>query len=133
MLFKQLFDTETWTYTYLIADPISKDAVFIDPVNTHIDDYISLLATHGLQLKYTFETMSMPTTSPQAVCYANAWAHPPPLANCAGRPPPTSKSKMATCLPLATTNRSKSLPLQAIPPAAYRFYGVTAYLPATPY
>ncbi|MBT9098147.1 MBL fold metallo-hydrolase [Methylovulum psychrotolerans] len=56
MLFKQLFDTETWTYTYLIADPISKDAVFIDPVNTHIDDYISLLATHGLQLKYTFET-----------------------------------------------------------------------------
>lgn len=56
MLFKQLFDQETWTYTYLIADPVSKDAVFIDPVNTHIDDYIALLDAQGLQLKYTLET-----------------------------------------------------------------------------
>ena len=56
MLFKQLFDQETWTYTYLIADQVSKDAVFIDPVNTHIDDYIALLETYGLQLKYTLET-----------------------------------------------------------------------------
>ncbi|MDD5271702.1 MAG: rhodanese-like domain-containing protein [Methylovulum sp.] len=56
MLFKQLFDAETWTYTYMIADPVSKDAVFIDPVNTHIDDYIALLAAHDLQLKYTLET-----------------------------------------------------------------------------
>lgn len=56
MIFKQLFDPETWTYTYLLADPISKEAVFIDPVNTHIDDYIALLDTHGLQLKYTLET-----------------------------------------------------------------------------
>lgn len=56
MIFKQLFDTETWTYTYLIADPASKEAVFIDPVNTHIDDYINLLDAYGLQLKYTLET-----------------------------------------------------------------------------
>jgi glyoxylase-like metal-dependent hydrolase (beta-lactamase superfamily II)/rhodanese-related sulfurtransferase len=56
MLFKQLFDQETWTYTYLIADTISKDAVFIDPVNTHINDYIAMLEVHGLQLKYTLET-----------------------------------------------------------------------------
>ena len=56
MIFKQLFDTETWTYTYLIADPVSKEAVFIDPVNTHIDDYIALLEKHGLQLKYSLET-----------------------------------------------------------------------------
>ncbi len=56
MIFKQLFDQETWTYTYLIADPVSKEAVFIDPVNTHLDDYIALLDAHGLQLKYTLET-----------------------------------------------------------------------------
>ena len=56
MLFKQLFDQETWTYTYLIADPVSKDAILIDPVNTHIDEYIELLAAHGLQLKYSLET-----------------------------------------------------------------------------
>jgi len=56
MIFKQLFDTETWTYTYLIADPVSKEAVFIDPVNTHIDDYIALLEEDGLQLIYSLET-----------------------------------------------------------------------------
>lgn len=56
MLFKQLFDKQTWTYTYLIADPISKEAAFIDPVNTHIDAYISLLAELNLKLKYSFET-----------------------------------------------------------------------------
>ncbi|SJM90570.1 Beta-lactamase hydrolase-like protein Blh [Crenothrix polyspora] len=56
MLFKQLFDQETWTYTYLIADPVNKEAMLIDPVNTHIDDYLALLAEHGLQLKYTLET-----------------------------------------------------------------------------
>ena len=56
MIFKQLFDEETWTYTYFIADPVSKGAVFIDPVNTHIDDYIALLEEQGLQLKYSLET-----------------------------------------------------------------------------
>jgi len=56
MIFKQLFDPETWTYTYLIADPVSKEAVFIDPVNTHIDEYIALLEAHNLQLKYSLET-----------------------------------------------------------------------------
>jgi sulfur dioxygenase len=56
MIFKQLFDQETWTYTYLIADPVSKDAVLIDPVNTHIDDYIAMLKELGLQLKYSLET-----------------------------------------------------------------------------
>ncbi|MDD2724947.1 MAG: MBL fold metallo-hydrolase [Methylovulum sp.] len=56
MLFKQLFDAETWTYTYLIADLSTKEAILIDPVNTHIDDYIALLEEQGLQLKYTLET-----------------------------------------------------------------------------
>jgi sulfur dioxygenase len=56
MHFKQLFDQETWTYTYLIADPVNKEAVLIDPVNTHIDDYVTLLQEQGLQLKYTLET-----------------------------------------------------------------------------
>jgi len=42
--------------TYLIADPVSKEAVFIDPVNTHIDDYLSILEENGLQLKFSLET-----------------------------------------------------------------------------
>lgn len=56
MLFKQLFDKETWTYTYFIADEVSKEAAFIDPVNTQIESYMALLAEHGLTLKYSFET-----------------------------------------------------------------------------
>lgn len=56
MLFKQLFDPETWTYSYLIADLATKEAVLIDPVNTHLDDYIKLLQTHHLQLQYALET-----------------------------------------------------------------------------
>ncbi|NOT12286.1 MAG: MBL fold metallo-hydrolase [Methylococcaceae bacterium] len=56
MLFKQLFDQETWTYTYLIADPVNKEAMLIDPVNTHIDSYLSMLADMGLKLIYTLET-----------------------------------------------------------------------------
>ena len=56
MIFKQLFDQETWTYTYLIADPVTKEAVLIDPVNTHIEAYVAMLDAQGLQLKYTLET-----------------------------------------------------------------------------
>src|SRR5918996_4384484 len=56
MLFRQLFDPQTWTYTYLIADPKTKEAVFIDPINTHIDEYLKLLDAHGLKLRYSLET-----------------------------------------------------------------------------
>jgi sulfur dioxygenase len=56
MIFRQLFDQETWTYTYLIADPVNKEAMLIDPVNTHIDGYLSMLEELGLTLKYTLET-----------------------------------------------------------------------------
>ncbi|MGR9086785.1 MAG: MBL fold metallo-hydrolase [Gammaproteobacteria bacterium] len=56
MIFKQLFDPETWTYTYLIADPDNKEAVLIDPVKSHIDEYIELLTEYGLRLKYSLET-----------------------------------------------------------------------------
>ncbi|MBM4208385.1 MAG: MBL fold metallo-hydrolase [Gammaproteobacteria bacterium] len=56
MIFKQLFDNETWTYTYLIGDIVTKEAVMIDPVNTHIDEYVALLKELGLTLKYSLET-----------------------------------------------------------------------------
>ena len=56
MIFKQLFDNDTWTYTYLIADPVHKEAVLIDPVNTHTDEYVKMLNEMGLTLKYSLET-----------------------------------------------------------------------------
>jgi glyoxylase-like metal-dependent hydrolase (beta-lactamase superfamily II)/rhodanese-related sulfurtransferase len=56
MIFRQLFDEGTWTYTYLIADPVSKEAVLIDPVNTQIDHYLEMLEKDNLTLKYSLET-----------------------------------------------------------------------------
>lgn len=37
MLFRQLFDSETSTYTYLIADLTTKDAILVDPVKEQVD------------------------------------------------------------------------------------------------
>ena len=56
MLFKQLFDKESCTYTYLIADLSNKEAVFIDPVDTQLDVYLNLLKDYDLTLKYSLET-----------------------------------------------------------------------------
>lgn len=56
MLFKQLFDKESCTYTYLIADPGTKEAVLIDPVDTQLDEYLNLLQENNLTLKYSLET-----------------------------------------------------------------------------
>jgi glyoxylase-like metal-dependent hydrolase (beta-lactamase superfamily II)/rhodanese-related sulfurtransferase len=56
MLFKQLFDKESCTYTYLIADPSNNEAILIDPVDTQLDIYLSLLKEHDLTLKYSLET-----------------------------------------------------------------------------
>jgi len=56
MIFKQLFDEESCTYTYFIADPISREAVLIDPVDTQLEIYIDLLTTQNLTLKYSLET-----------------------------------------------------------------------------
>jgi sulfur dioxygenase len=56
MIFKQLLDKESFTYTYFIADSVTKEAVFIDPVDTNIDEYVALLEKDDLQLKYSLET-----------------------------------------------------------------------------
>lgn len=56
MLFKQLFDPESSTLTYLLADIESRQALLIDPVKTQIDTYKTLLNEYGLKLKYSLET-----------------------------------------------------------------------------
>lgn len=56
MLFKQLFDNESSTLTYLIADLASREALLIDPVKTEIETYKTLLDEYGLTLKYSLET-----------------------------------------------------------------------------
>ncbi len=56
MIFRQLFDRESCTYTYLLGDDASGEAVLIDPVREHVDRDSQLLEELGLTLKYTLET-----------------------------------------------------------------------------
>jgi len=56
MLFRQLFDRETCTYTYLLGDESSGEAVIIDPVRELIDRDMALLEELGLELLYSIET-----------------------------------------------------------------------------
>lgn len=56
MIFRQLFDQATWTYTYLLADPESGEAVIIDPVREKVGRDTQLIEDLGLELKYTLET-----------------------------------------------------------------------------
>ena len=56
MLFRQLFDAETATYTYLLADEATRDAILIDPVLTQIERDISLIEELELHLRYALDT-----------------------------------------------------------------------------
>ena len=55
-MFKQMFDNASSTFSYLLADDESREAVLIDPVASHIEDYMALLNQHNLSLKYALET-----------------------------------------------------------------------------
>ncbi|PPR19994.1 MAG: hypothetical protein CFH40_02128 [Alphaproteobacteria bacterium MarineAlpha10_Bin3] len=56
MLFRQLFDSQTGTYTYLLADTETGEAVMIDPVFEQARRDGALLGELGLSLLYTLET-----------------------------------------------------------------------------
>ena len=40
MLFRQLFDTKSSTYTYLIASAKGREALIIDPVEENVNEYV---------------------------------------------------------------------------------------------
>lgn len=56
MLFRQLFDAATWTYTYLLADPETREAVIIDPVLDQVERDAALIEELGLELRYALDT-----------------------------------------------------------------------------
>jgi sulfur dioxygenase len=55
-MFRQLFDAESFTLTYLIVDDATREAVLIDPVLGNIETYLALLKELNAQLKYSIET-----------------------------------------------------------------------------
>ncbi len=56
MLFRQLFDASSSTYTYLLADEDSHEALLIDPVFEQASRDLALLNELGLKLKLVVDT-----------------------------------------------------------------------------
>ena len=56
MIFRQLFDPQSSTFTYLLADESTREAVLIDPVFEQARRDAALLNELGLQLRWTLET-----------------------------------------------------------------------------
>ena len=55
-MFLQLFDPESSTWTYLLGDEASGEAVLIDPVLPQLERDLALLAAHGLRLAAIVDT-----------------------------------------------------------------------------
>lgn len=56
LIFHQLFDLESSTYTYLLADSETREAVLIDPVITNVDRDLKLIEELDLKLVYVLDT-----------------------------------------------------------------------------
>jgi len=56
MIFKQVFDQKSSTYTYLIASSKGREALIIDPVIENVDSYIKLLSELDLKLVKVIDT-----------------------------------------------------------------------------
>lgn len=56
MIFRQLFEIETSTYSYLLGCERTRRACLIDSVASELDKYVDLLKNLNLKLIYTLET-----------------------------------------------------------------------------
>ena len=56
MIFRQLFDLNSSTYTYLVACPETRKSILIDPVLTRVDDYCQMVSQLGLELVFAADT-----------------------------------------------------------------------------
>ena len=56
MIFRQLFDKESSTYTYLVADSETREAILVDPVLEQVERDFQLVRELNLTLKFCLET-----------------------------------------------------------------------------
>ena len=56
MIFRQLFDPASSTYTYLLADERSGEAALVDPVREQVERDLRLVAELGVRLAWVLET-----------------------------------------------------------------------------
>ena len=56
MIFEQLFDTKSSTYTYIISSGKGREALIIDPVIEHTNEYVKILKKLELKLVKVIDT-----------------------------------------------------------------------------
>lgn len=56
MIFRQLFDSTSSTYTYLLADPGTREAILIDTVKAQVERDVRLLSELELRLTHVLDT-----------------------------------------------------------------------------
>lgn len=56
MIFRQLFEPVSSTYTYLLASGVGREALIIDPVKEKLDDYLRLIRDLDLKLVRAIDT-----------------------------------------------------------------------------
>ncbi|MGY6258160.1 MBL fold metallo-hydrolase [Paraburkholderia caledonica] len=56
MLFRQMFDSTSSTYTYLLASRVGGEALIIDPVKEQLDQYLTVIAQLDLRLVQAIDT-----------------------------------------------------------------------------
>lgn len=56
MIFRQLVDPESWTYTYLFGCTETGEALLLDPVCEMVERDLGVIQELGLILRYTLET-----------------------------------------------------------------------------
>ena len=56
LLFRQMYEAESSTYTYLLADEQTKEAILIDPVLETVERDLGIIKNLGLTLKYMLNT-----------------------------------------------------------------------------
>ena len=73
MLFRQLFDSESSTYTYLLAD--AGQAVLIDPVKEKLEDYLRLLDSYYHQWGAAYAESPVLTVNSHRIDFVNNPSH----------------------------------------------------------
>ena len=78
VIFRQLFDSASGTYSYLIASRRGGEALIIDPVLEKVDRYLQLHATSWIcAWSRRWTRTCMPTTSPASARCATGRAASP--------------------------------------------------------
>lgn len=93
----QLFDTASSTYTYVLFDENTREALIIDPVDTQLERDLAVLRQYGLKLVWTTETHAHADHITSAGLLAEHTGLAQQRRQVAALPPQPFKSSTTTC------------------------------------